>query len=81
MFPKEQTQAVKQALCGFFTQLKAGIANGFSSFDRKFMKNKNKQEDSGNDTKRDDNEKGVDHSNNNNNNNKANEMNDVAINN
>ena len=80
MFPKEQTHAIKQAMCGFFTRLKVGIANGFSKLDKKFMKNKNKQDESGSNTKRNDNEREVDSSDNNNNN-KENEIHDVAINN
>lgn len=92
MFPQEQTHAIKQALCGFFTKLKVGIANGFSKIDKKFMKSKSKQNESGSNTKRNnnDNEGGNDneqngHNNNNsnssNNNNKENEIHDVAINN
>ena len=93
MFPQEQTHAIKQALCGFFTKLKVGIANGFSKIDKKFMKSKSKQNESGSNTKRNndnDNEGGNDneqngHNNNNsnssNNNNKDNEIHDVAINN
>ena len=90
MFPQEQTHAIKQAMCGFFTRLKVGIANGFSKIDKKFMKSKSKQNESGSNTKRNnnDNEGGNDneqngHNNNNssNNNNKDNEIHDVAINN
>ena len=89
MFPQEQTHAIKQALCGFFTRLKVGIANGFSKIDKKFMKSKSKQNESGSNTKRNNdneggnyNERNGDNNNSNNNNdNKDNEIHDVAINN
>ena len=88
MFPQEQTHAIKQALCGFFTRLKVGIANGFSKIDKKFMKGKSKQNESGSNTKRNndneggnDNERNANDNNNNDNNNKDNEIHDVAINN
>lgn len=44
MFPKDQTQAIKQAMCGFFTQLKVGIANGFNRVAKKFTKGGNGKE-------------------------------------
>ena len=44
IFPPETIQAIYHALLGFFTQLKAGIANGFNTIARKFTKKNNNNE-------------------------------------